>query len=187
VLSRLDASTIVPGHGAAQHDHQYLTLVLDSLQAIADQVRQALDRGLTLSETLKAVHLESIRTSFTHDDPDLNAQFDGNFVPIVRQMYDEATEGLEQCQRACWPDPAGLQGGGPCCIVIGIARLMAFQCEPRLLVPPLRLILTASDDAHVQRTMLIGSENIQGEQVNAAAQRREVGLRPVWGIAVERH
>jgi cyclase len=98
VLSRLDASTIVPGHGAAQHDHQYLTLVLDSLQAIAGQVRQALDRGLTLSETLKAVHLESIRTSFTHDDPDLNAQFDGNFVPIVRQMYDEATEGLEQYQ-----------------------------------------------------------------------------------------
>jgi len=98
VLSRLDATTIVPGHGAAQHDHQYLTLVLDSLQAVRSQVHQALDRGLTLSETQKAVHLESIRRSFTHDDPDLNAQFDGNFAPVVRQIYDEATEGLEQYQ-----------------------------------------------------------------------------------------
>jgi cyclase len=98
VLSRLDASTIVPGHGAAQHDHRYLTLVLESLRAVRTQVHQALDRGLTLSETQKAVHLESIRSSFTHDDPDLNAQFDGNFAPVVRQLYDEATEGLEQYQ-----------------------------------------------------------------------------------------
>ena len=64
---------------------------------------------------------------------------------------------------------------------------MAFQCEPRLLGPPRRLIVSASDNTRVQRTMVIGPENIQGEQVNAAAQRREVGLRPVWGIAVERH
>jgi hypothetical protein len=36
-----------------------------------------------------------MRLKFTHDDPDLNASFQGNFVPIVRQVYDEATEGLE--------------------------------------------------------------------------------------------
>ncbi len=98
VLMHLEAITIVPGHGIAQHDHQYLGLVLDSLQALRNQVHGALSRGLTLSETQKAVHLESIRRSFTHDDPDLNAQFDGNFTPIVRQLYDEATEGLEQYQ-----------------------------------------------------------------------------------------
>jgi hypothetical protein len=28
----------------------------------------------------------------------LNAAFDGNFTPIVRQVYDEATEGLERYQ-----------------------------------------------------------------------------------------
>jgi cyclase len=98
VLLHLDASTIVPGHGVAQHDHQYLTLVLDSLQALRNQVHEALSRGLTLSETQKALHMESIRKSFTHDDPNLNASFDGNFTPIVRRLYDEATEGLEQYQ-----------------------------------------------------------------------------------------
>jgi cyclase len=97
-LSRLDAGTIVPGHGPAQHDKIYLTLVLDSLQRIQRQVQDALHRGLTFQETSKAVNLDAIRSSFTHGDPELVASFDGNFAPIVRQMYDEATEGLEQYQ-----------------------------------------------------------------------------------------
>ena len=62
------------------------------------QVRQALHRGLTLAETQKAVDLTPIRLRFTHDDSELNASFEGNFTPIVRQMYDEATEGLELYQ-----------------------------------------------------------------------------------------
>ena len=97
-LQRLDSSIIVPGHGDAQHDAAYLHLVLDSLKDIAMQVRQALHRGLTLAETQKAVDLTPIRLRFTHDDSELNASFEGNFTPIVRQMYDEATEGLELYQ-----------------------------------------------------------------------------------------
>jgi cyclase len=98
VLSRLDASTIVPGHGPAQHDQKYLKLVLESLQTIQKQVHAALRLGLSLPEAQKAVNLDAIRLNFTHDDPDLNAAFQGNFAPVVRQMYDEATEGLEQYQ-----------------------------------------------------------------------------------------
>jgi cyclase len=97
-LSRLDARIIVPGHGQAQSDSSFLQLVLDSFRLIRQQVRDALHRGLTLQETQKAIDLAAIRTKFTHDDPDLNAVFDGNFTPIVRQFYDEATEGLEQYQ-----------------------------------------------------------------------------------------
>ncbi len=34
-----------------------------------------------------------MRAKFTHDDPEVNAYFDGNFAgPIVRQAYDRATE-----------------------------------------------------------------------------------------------
>jgi cyclase len=97
-LSRLDARIIVPGHGQAQPDASFLQLVLDSFRSIRQQVRDALHRGLTLQETQKAIDLAAIRTRFTHDDPDLNEVFDGNFTPIVRQFYDEATEGLEQYQ-----------------------------------------------------------------------------------------
>jgi cyclase len=97
-LSRLDAKIIVPGHGQAQADSSFLQLVLDSFRSIHQQVRDALHRGLTLQETQKTINLATIRTRFTHDDPNLNAVFDGNFTPIVRQFYDEATEGLEQYQ-----------------------------------------------------------------------------------------
>ncbi len=97
-LSRLDAQLIVPGHGAAQRDRQYLNLVLESLRTIRQQVHAALGRGLTLVQTQQSVKLDAIRQAFTHGDPELNTVFDGNFTPIVKQMYDEATEGLEQYQ-----------------------------------------------------------------------------------------
>jgi cyclase len=97
-LLRLDADIIVPGHGEAQHDQTYLRLVLDSLRAIESQVHEALRRGQTLQETQKTVNLDAIRLRFTHDDSELNESFQGNFTPIVRQMYDEATEGLELYQ-----------------------------------------------------------------------------------------
>jgi cyclase len=97
-LSRLDAEITVPGHGDAQLDSSFLRLVLKSFRSIHQQVRNALHRGLTWQETEKAISLAAIRTEFTHDDPTLNAVFDGNFAPIVRRFYDEATEGLEQYQ-----------------------------------------------------------------------------------------
>lgn len=97
-LSRLDASVIVPGHGQTQHDMNYLNLVIDSLQYVEDQVHEALRRGMTLEETKKFVNLDPVRLKFTHDDPDQNANFQGNFAPVVRQVYDEATEELELYQ-----------------------------------------------------------------------------------------
>ena len=87
-LSQLDASVIVPGHGPAQHE----------LQSVVDQVHEALQRGMTLEETKKFVNLDVSRLKFTHDDPELNASFQGNFAAIVRQAYDEATEELELYQ-----------------------------------------------------------------------------------------
>jgi cyclase len=97
-LERLDAQVIVPGHGAAQHDKEYLHLVTDSLKFVVAQVHEALQRGMTLDEAQKFVNLDSLRTKFTHDDPQLNLDFQGNFAPIIRRAYDEATEELELYQ-----------------------------------------------------------------------------------------
>ena len=98
-LERLDADVIIPGHGEAQHDKKYLQLVRESLESVTDQVHEALRRGMTLEETRKFVKFDTIRPKFTHDDANLNAEFDGNFAtPIVRQVYDEATEELELYQ-----------------------------------------------------------------------------------------
>jgi cyclase len=98
-LARLDADVIVPGDGALQRDKTYLQLVTESLQFVEDQVHEALERGMTLDETRKFVKFDALRPKFTHDDANLNAEFDGNFAgPIVRQVYDEATEQLELYQ-----------------------------------------------------------------------------------------
>lgn len=98
ILSRLDVKVLVPGHGEAQHDMNYLSLVIESLQSVVDQVHEALSRGMTLEETKKFVNLDPMRLKFTHDDPDLNAAFLGNFAPIVQQVYDESTEALQLYQ-----------------------------------------------------------------------------------------
>jgi cyclase len=99
MLERLDVEVIIPGHGEAQHDKKYLQLVRESLESVTDQVHEALRRGMTLEETRKFVKFDTIRPKFTHDDANLNAEFDGNFAtPIVRQVYDEATEELELYQ-----------------------------------------------------------------------------------------
>jgi cyclase len=97
-LSQLDATTFIPGHGPVLHDRDYLNLVADSLQSVVDQVHAALLKGMSLAETQKFVNLGAIKLKFTHNDPQLNAEFDGNFAPIVRQAYDEATEELELYQ-----------------------------------------------------------------------------------------
>ena len=97
-LSALDTNVIVPGHGQAQHDKNYLNLVTESLQSVVDQVNNALQHGMTLEQTQKFVKLDAIRVKFTHNDPQLNEEFQGNFAPIVRQVYDEATEELELYQ-----------------------------------------------------------------------------------------
>jgi cyclase len=97
-LGRLDVQLIVPGHGSAQHDKAYLHLVTDSLKYVVAQVHEALQRGMTMAETQKFVNLDSLRVKFTHDDAQLNDEFQGNFVPIIRQAYDEATEELELYQ-----------------------------------------------------------------------------------------
>jgi glyoxylase-like metal-dependent hydrolase (beta-lactamase superfamily II) len=98
-LERLDADVIILGHGEAQHDKKYLQLLRESLESVTDQVHEALRRGMTLEETRKFVKFDTIRPKFTHDDANLNAEFDGNFAtPIVRQVYDEATEELELYQ-----------------------------------------------------------------------------------------
>jgi cyclase len=98
-LEQLDVDVIIPGHGEAQHDKKYLQLVMESLQSVTDQVHEALRRGMTLEETRKFVKFDTIRPKFTHGDPNLSAEFDGNFAtPIVRQVYDEATEELELYQ-----------------------------------------------------------------------------------------
>jgi glyoxylase-like metal-dependent hydrolase (beta-lactamase superfamily II) len=96
-LDALDTVAIVPGHGPLQHDKAYLRQVLRLLEYVVSEVHAAGQKGLSFEETKKAVNLDRLRAEFTHDDPELNADFDGNFgEPILKQAWREATEALRE-------------------------------------------------------------------------------------------
>jgi glyoxylase-like metal-dependent hydrolase (beta-lactamase superfamily II) len=90
-LSRLDASVIVPGHGPVQRDKKYLMLVKELLESAVGQVRESVRRGLSLEETRKAINLDTFRSRFAGDDPELNHAFVHYFIlPASERIYQQA-------------------------------------------------------------------------------------------------
>ncbi len=75
-LAQIDADMIIPGHGPAWHDKNFLNLEADLFESIVNQVVKAERQGLvTVEEIQNAVDVESFRLQFTHDDKALNAKF----------------------------------------------------------------------------------------------------------------
>ncbi len=62
------ARTIVPGHGAVQHDSKYIDQVLGLLRATVDAVRRAHESGAAFSELADAVDLTDHQARFTSGD-----------------------------------------------------------------------------------------------------------------------
>lgn len=89
-LSRLDAAVIVPGHGPVQRDKKYLLLVIGLLESVVEQVRESVRRGLSLEETRKAISLDSFRSRFAGEDPELNHAFVHYFIlPATERVYQQ--------------------------------------------------------------------------------------------------
>jgi cyclase len=75
-LAQIDADVIIPGHGPAWHDKNFLNLEADLFESIVNQVVKAEQQGLvTVDEIQNAVDVESFRLQFTHDNKALNAKF----------------------------------------------------------------------------------------------------------------
>jgi len=90
-LAALQADVIIPGHGRIQRDKTYLQLETDLIQSVVDQVRQCVDRGLTLEATRKTLDLSRFRAQMTGGDPARGADFDNYFVaPASERAYKEA-------------------------------------------------------------------------------------------------
>lgn len=99
-LRTLPAAVIVPGHGPVQRDWAYLDLVREALEAVTTQVRAAVDRGLDLEATRKAVDLGALRERFAKGDARVGRGFDGFFVaPIVERAWREARGEIEDHPR----------------------------------------------------------------------------------------
>lgn len=93
-LAKLDAASIVPGHGDVQTDRAYLETVTALLESVTSQVKTAAAAGLSLEETRKRLDVTDFQKKLCGDDPARIRSFRGNFLGIaVTRAYREAKEG----------------------------------------------------------------------------------------------
>jgi len=91
-LMAIDAAAIVPGHGSVMRDWSYARVITELLESIGSQVRRAVDRGLSLEETRKAVDVSALRARMVGADPILARNFDQFFLaPAVGAAYKDVT------------------------------------------------------------------------------------------------
>jgi cyclase len=95
-LAQLDVEVIIPGHGPAFRDKNFLNLEVELLEAVAKGVHEALQKGmLTLDEVQKAVTADELREKFTHNDKDLETRFHDRVKVLVKLAVREARGGQD--------------------------------------------------------------------------------------------
>ncbi len=93
-LGQFDADVIIPGHGPAWHDKDFLNLETELLESVVSQVTQAVQKGMvTVEEIQKAVNVEPLRVKFTDDDKDLNDKFRRYVNGMIEHASREARDG----------------------------------------------------------------------------------------------
>jgi hypothetical protein len=85
---------IIPGHGPAIRDKSVLSSQVELIEAVIGQVSQVEQQGLvTVEEMQKAINLEPFRSKFTHDDKELNAEFQRTTNRMIESASREARDG----------------------------------------------------------------------------------------------
>ena len=95
-LARLDADTIVPGHGPVMHDKAHIYLIRDFIKSAVDQMNEKLRQTRpamtqTLDDVKGSVDLASFRPRFAGTDKDLGDEFDNTASQLVRLVFLEAS------------------------------------------------------------------------------------------------
>jgi glyoxylase-like metal-dependent hydrolase (beta-lactamase superfamily II) len=78
VLDRIRAlgfATLVPGHGAVEHDATYLDLLADTIRTVTTQMKAFVAEGLAEDAAVGRLDFSSVRSRFTHNDPFLEHRF----------------------------------------------------------------------------------------------------------------
>jgi len=89
-LTRIDATTIVPGHGEVESDWSYVNQLIPLFEAMWDQVGKAVASGADLEATRKAVNLDAFRPAFGATSGDGRLAFDLVFLnPGIESAYNQ--------------------------------------------------------------------------------------------------
>jgi cyclase len=92
-LLKLNAKTIIPGHGAVMRDDAYARLMIRLLQSIKQQTQASFSRGETLEQMRKSVNLEEFRKSFAGDSQHKSFIFENYvFLPATAAAYGQMKE-----------------------------------------------------------------------------------------------
>jgi cyclase len=94
-MARLDADTIVPGHGEVLHDKTFLYQVIDLMKSVVGQVNDLLDRNdeATLEDVKKSIDLKLLRQTIAGNDKDNGGFFDSSIGSgFVELAYHEAKQ-----------------------------------------------------------------------------------------------
>jgi len=93
-LAALDVAVIVPGHGPAWHDKDFMNLEAELFESIVRQVTAAVRKGLVTEEEIKkTVDVESLRPKFSHGDPELDAKYRRYVGRMIENACLEARDG----------------------------------------------------------------------------------------------
>jgi glyoxylase-like metal-dependent hydrolase (beta-lactamase superfamily II) len=90
-LKALNAEAIVPGHGAVQHDYQYVDLVRELLVYTREKAQDAVRRGLTLEQATKEIDFTDYARRFSGGDLVRYDAFQSFYPqPAIQRAYEEA-------------------------------------------------------------------------------------------------
>jgi hypothetical protein len=92
-VNALDYATLVPGHGAVQHDTGYVDLLVEAAVSIADQRDALLADGMSNEEVEAALDFTAFEERFTHGDEYVRVHYDSWFEKPFRAAAMKALTG----------------------------------------------------------------------------------------------
>ena len=88
-VAALDFEYLIPGHGAVQQDKAYLELLIELLEFVVAEVKQAVAQGLSLEETQERVSLDRFEARIAGGNK-LKEHLFRNWFGIIGPAYEEA-------------------------------------------------------------------------------------------------
>ena len=92
-LNALDYQTLVPGHGEIQKNTEYVDLLIEVAESIADQRDQLLEQGLSNEEVELKLDFSDFESRFTHQDAYLKVYYEKWFENPFRKAALKALSG----------------------------------------------------------------------------------------------
>ncbi len=90
--AQLDFNVMIPGHGDVQYDKNYINLVISAFESVYSQVKDGIDKKMTLEEISKYVDTNEFKDKFNADDGLMLYYFNGFFRdPAIEQFFTELT------------------------------------------------------------------------------------------------